>query len=84
MKDYKLAQEFFEYVAKIRCDANSWFNVITSAVLAHNLDNGYYAFERTTECQEQYGYSQQPSLPSAKEGFGETSRRSPQAQHKLY
>ena len=60
---YEDSLPIFEKIADAKNDVGSWFNVITSAILANEIDKGKKAFKKTQELQKESNYSQQPSLP---------------------
>jgi tetratricopeptide (TPR) repeat protein len=61
--NFQLSKELFEAVAEKRDDTVSWFNLMTSAVLAGDAEKGEDAFKKSLEANEKSGRKQQPSQP---------------------
>lgn len=61
--NYGQSLPIFERIAEVKNDVGSWFNVMTSAILANEIDKGKKAFARTLEIQKANNFSQEPSFP---------------------
>jgi len=59
--NYTAALSLFEEISQTKNDLMSWFNVMTSAILAQQIQKGKDAYQRTLEIRKADQTSQQPS-----------------------
>lgn len=71
-KDYSAATEHFKRVAEITNDSGDWFNVTTSAALAHQQNLSLKAFEKTLEHYEETSTIGTMSIPNMRLYFMQT------------
>lgn len=68
--NYERSLPIFKKIAYIKNDVESWFNVMTSAVLSRNVQKGKEAFHKALELQELNDDSQHPSVPQIRYFYG--------------
>ncbi|MEO5931736.1 MAG: hypothetical protein ABIR47_17510 [Candidatus Kapaibacterium sp.] len=61
--EYPKALKHLALVAEGSSDAGDWFNVLTSATMAGEIERGERAMAMAIKCQTDSGYTQQPSIP---------------------
>lgn len=60
---YREALTVFRDLAQNSSESKDWFNVVTAATKAGEIEVGETAFDKAVECQHKAGNTQQPSVP---------------------
>lgn len=68
-ENYSTAVPLFHEIAKTTNDVGDWFNVITSATMAGDIELGEHAFDQALRLQKSADYSEQPSVPFMRQYF---------------